>query len=81
MLGHKRDAFAAAALTGLLTSPHFAPGAKRISAIDWEGKTIEEIGKLDVEGLIPNADDLEEYKDVMVTMAFELADKMMEVRG
>lgn len=80
MLMHKRDAFAAAALTGLLSSPHFSPGGARISAIQWEGKSIEEIGEMEVASLIPTPKDQEEYAAAIVTMANDYADLMMIAR-
>jgi hypothetical protein len=79
-LRRQHDRFAQAALTGLLSSPHFQPGGKRIMDTDWEGKSIEELGEMAVADLVPNEEDIEQYYDSIVMMADHFAGLMMKAR-
>ncbi len=75
----QRDRFACATLTGLLSSPHFAPGAGRAQTL-LEGKSIEELGATNALDFKPTADDIVDYVEVIVDMTNEIAEKMMKAR-
>lgn len=75
----QRDRFACAALTGLLQSDHFEPGGKR--KLDAMGEiTLENLAE-GVKSMAPTVEDLEEYFDAITTVAWDVADIMMEKRG